>query len=196
MRLRLRHPDLRSQLTMRPALTTLPRFAVGRPRACLSDQQRPHLRAVRQRPARARRIRKPRQPVTHKPRPPLRDRRVRATQLLADPRHRMTVGGAQHDPRTLDHPHLRTRRGHDPRQRTALLVDQHDRWRSRHRTSILADTSTWTSRRYPRHLPKISEIAGGTTSARAMCHAGRHQPTSPRCSIKRTHYPKFSCRDR
>ena len=118
----LRHPDLLAQLPVAPALPPLTRLLRLRTRARFRDQQRPGLRTVRQRPSRPRRVPQPRHPVTHIARTPLLHRPLRAPHRFSDLRGAQPLTRRQHDPRPLDHPHLRTRRAHDPLKLPPVLV--------------------------------------------------------------------------
>jgi len=78
--------------------------------------------AVGQRPPRPRRVAKAHKPVLGVANTPLDDRRQRTPNLLGDPLARLALSRQQHDPRPLDHPHLRPRRGNDPLKLRTIRV--------------------------------------------------------------------------
>src|SRR5450755_1897649 len=122
VRLRLRDPDLLTQLAMRPTLPALPRLGLRWTGARLRDQQRPLLRTVRQRAPRPRPIPQPLHSQLRITPPPLLHRPLRAPDTLSDLRRRQPRTRCQHDPRPLNHPHLTAHRTRDPLKLHPLLT--------------------------------------------------------------------------
>ncbi len=159
MRLGARHPHLPAELLIGPALPPGTLLAGLRPGARLGDQQRPRLGAVRQRRPGTRRVAQPLDPGTGITPAPLDHRRLRTPHPPSDLLALQALAGAQHDPRALDHPHLRARRPHDPLQTLAILRRQLDPPHHTHpRPPSSPNTSARTSGHRTGHLPETTQM--------------------------------------
>ena len=165
MGLGLRHPDLLAQLPVGPALPPLTRLLRLRTRARFRDQQRPGLRTVRQRSSRPRRVPQPRHPVTHIARTPLLHRPLRAPHRFSDLRGAQPLTRRQHDPRPLDHPHLRTRRAHDPLKLPPVLV-----------TDLHPPAHTRDGHHHPPSSPNMTRTSSRTAPTNPYLGANLQEP--------------------